>query len=488
MKLRHSDIRFISYIYVFLPLLIFFSTWLKPFIGLPLCFAIILAIYYCFNDKDNTVIKLDRDKIIRIGFVLALILLIVLTSGIGGSIKQYPDHIYRNSLFKLLIDQKWPVRMTTFDGYDRSMTYYIGFWLPAALIGKYTSYQFALFFLQLWAFIGLALIFYHICFYRKKLSLSYLVVFLIFGGLDALGTLLTGNVYEQIGNRFEWWTAIFNYPSILTNLFWAYNQAIYGWLITMMILNEKDKRNIIFIYSSSLLSCTFPAIGLLPYVIYMFVKYGMKDIFKHISSIQNIIGFVILCVTGLYVATNIAIFSGLENIMNYTAQPTADNIVIQSTAFTSYRFTSHLYAYLWFILLEFGIYFMILYEDKHKDRLYWLTLIVLLIVPLIQIGNFIDFCLRASIPGLLALYLMLIEKIDHDIEKKNYKTLSVIVILLMIASINTYDTLKGVMIPTAEELFSGTYPQMERVDPNYMGNFDNFFGHSDSFFERYFLR
>ena len=174
------------------------------------------------------------------------------------------------------------------------------------------------------------------------------MVFLIFGGLDALGTLLTGNVYEQIGNRFEWWAAIFNYPSILTNLFWAYNQAIYGWLITIMILNEKDKRNIIFIYSSSLLSCTFPAIGLLPYVIYMFVKDGMKEIFRHIFSIQNIISFVVLCVTGLYVATNIAIFSGLENIMNSTAQPAADNIVIQPTAFTSYRFTSHLYAYLWF--------------------------------------------------------------------------------------------------------------------------------------------
>lgn len=159
----------ISYLYIFLPVLIFVFMWLKLYIGIPLGILICAAIYYSF--KNETPIWKDKnikDKYPLLILGLGIIILLVLTSGIGASVQQYPDHKIRNTLFKVLIDNKWPVKLMTSDNHIRSMNYYIGYWLPAALIGKMTNYKFALLFQQIWAVIGFILIWYFMNERKKK--------------------------------------------------------------------------------------------------------------------------------------------------------------------------------------------------------------------------------------------------------------------------------------------------------------------------------
>ena len=491
-SIKKDWILLISYLYIFIPVLLFVFMWLKPYIGIVLGLLIIAGIYYSF--KNETPLKKiegikERKPLLILG--IGIIVLLILTSGIGASIKQYPDHLIRNTIFKVLIDKEWPVKLMTSNGHIRSMNYYIGFWLPAAFVGKFTSYKFALLFLQIWAIIGMLLIWYYMMERKQKFHLWYFVVFILFGGLDFLGTLLTGNIYEDIGNRYEWWSGYWNYPSMMTSLFWAFNQAIYAWLIYKIIMRQENNKSVVFVWSTALLSCTFPAIGLLPFAVYKAmdnVKDDSKGINRFINAVKqglaltNVLGLVISIILVLYVRSNVAVHTGFNQS---TALITSYTI---TQSFTYYKWTAKLLNYLWFVLLEFVVYYVVLYKDKHKDPLYWLSLIVLLMCPLIKIGNWVDFAMRASIPALLCLCELVIDSLQSYFENKQHYLFIALICLLTVASINCYDTLLGVLPSMSENAYEQTYHDIKMVSDKNFADLDNFFGRKESIFFKYFLK
>ena len=211
-----SILQLFTYIYLFLPTFLFFSLWLKPIFGIPLSLLIIVGIYFSLrNETPLWKPELNKNNIVILLLVFFLVVMWTMTSGVGSSVTQYPDHLYRNGLFRMLIDHKWPVVLNQ-NGQSKYMAYYIGFWLPAALVGKVSSYSFAFLFLQLWMLIGLFLVFYYICEKRGKIRFWFFVVFVLFGGADYIGYKLIGEYFTQLGNRVEWWAYIYNIPGILT--------------------------------------------------------------------------------------------------------------------------------------------------------------------------------------------------------------------------------------------------------------------------------
>lgn len=117
----------------------------------------------------------------------------------------------------------------------------------------------------------------------------------------------------------EWWAVLFQYSSFTTTLFNVFNQSILAWIVTLIILDQKNLRNILFIYSTMLFNGPFPFIGLVPIVIFKIIDLVKQNEFnidiikknaliqqttiflknEKIISFQNLIGGGFLLLIGL---------------------------------------------------------------------------------------------------------------------------------------------------------------------------------------------
>lgn len=118
-----------------------------------------------------------KGQIVCILVSVVIIVFWVFISGIGNMVWQNSDHAVRNALFRALIEYDWPV--INADG-SRHLIYYIGFWLPSAAIGKIAGLDVAYIIQFLWAVIGVVILYYLICLWRKKVDLWPLIVMIFF--------------------------------------------------------------------------------------------------------------------------------------------------------------------------------------------------------------------------------------------------------------------------------------------------------------------
>jgi len=130
----------IAYIYALLPIIIFLTGWCKWYIGLVgFAFLIYSYVKMCGNIPKTFTMKWTRENIEKAIFILGFVLFWVLLSGIGKYVYQNTDHYARNGIFETLVNIDWPVIKCyeTENGMVyRGLVYYIGFWLPSAVIGK----------------------------------------------------------------------------------------------------------------------------------------------------------------------------------------------------------------------------------------------------------------------------------------------------------------------------------------------------------------
>ena len=495
-KLRSDWLLLITYIYFFLPGILFVFLWLKWYIGLPLGLFLLFGMGYAWY-QDHTIEKPGIGKKLWPLLVLALLILLlwVLSSGIGGAVEQMPDHLYRNGIFKLLTENPWPVRSVVSDGRTQGLVYYIGYWLPAALFAKGTSIAAGMVFQQIWAVLGLFLVWFYVCEKQKKYRLWYLVVFIFFGGADLIGRLMTGGIYTQRGNGMEWWAVLFNYPSVSTQLFWAFNQAIYAWLMYCLIMRQKNNKSILLIWSISLITCPFPAVGMVPFAVYRSVinvqseEKGtrLRSWFRSIFSLNNLAGFLFTLLMAAYQFSNNALVHTVGRTSAGNAAGTAGEYISIGTYETlpTWPFMTRLWIFLWFALLEFGLYFILLYRNRKKDPLYWISALWLLICPWITLGKGMDFCMRASIPALFCLYVMVLEELEKYWEKRRYLSLVLLLLLLGVSSGAAIDVMQTTMTATAIDLAQESKVPADLIEEELITTGWNFSGSTDSFFYKY---
>ena len=393
-------IKTISYVYVTMPFLIFSIGWLKPWIGIPIALAVVLSLWLCIKNDEYS---LSVERIVPyICIVTAIALLWVLIAGIGGYSYQNPDHRYRNTIFQTLINSEWPVVGTTYmDGKInvRLLCYYFGYWLPSALVGKLFGYQIGNYFLIFWSVLGIVLVVFWLCHYTKKEDWKVILFVIFFSGLDYFRVKMTGNTTLIGTDQIEYWAG-YQYSSNTTLVFWVYNQAIYSWLITTMLLSQKKKSNVVFLWGNLILSSTFSFLGLLPYVVYQLVKgfsfKNWKNEIKEIFTIQNVLGGG--CI-------------GLLSVYFITSNTNTAGIQLHSGG-SSYVTTLLKLAI--FLLFEIGAYVVILYKLEKKNPLFWITLISLVVIPIFSIpDNYAnDFCMRVSVPALFVLMTLLLKNVD----------------------------------------------------------------------------
>ena len=225
----------ISLYYLFLPLAIFLCSWVKFWIGIPLTLLLGIAPLFMLKDvRGETVTGSLRQETV----VFLVLLIWVVLSGIGGYVWQNRwDHFFRNAVFMDLVERPWPVQS---DG--NALVYYLGFWLPSALVAKLTHSLEAGYFMQLiYGFIGIYLAFRLTIDKIGSIRLRYLLPFMLFSGVDIVYYLLFN---EHVPRNFhiELWNGMAFWEGNTTLLNWVYNQAIPSWVSTMLILDYGKER------------------------------------------------------------------------------------------------------------------------------------------------------------------------------------------------------------------------------------------------------
>lgn len=475
------------YLYLALPILIFFIGWLKLWLAIPAVLILLAALYFALRSAPAIYMpEFNKNNLLTILVILVTAFIWLYFSGIGGMAYQNSDFLWRNAVFKMLVEEKWPVVIENAAPYFDSpvaLIYYFAFWLPAALFGKVFGMSAGIAFQFVWAYIGIILTIYLLIAARKKLSVWPAFVFIFFSGLDVLGQfiLINSSTFTWFNSsHIENWASGFQYSSFTTQLFWVFNQAIPAWLITLALYHQKDNRSIVFLYSFALLSCTLPAIGLLPFVVFFAISNIIRNYNCEKRFRENFFGII----KNLFTFTNVA-GGGFVGIISFLFLRT--NSSGQKAGFTDMK--TYMASYLLFIFFEFLIYFILIYRAKPHTGLYYTTLISLLLIPLFKVGTSIDFVMRASIPALLLLCLMVIKAFDHYHIGKKRLLLSTLLLAVVIGGITAqHEIIRSLQITLAAHGDSSKY-LTEPVDLITDGHRGNFFGTTDnSFFFEYMAK
>lgn len=401
----------LAFAYLCMPLLMFFSGFLKLTFGLVLC-AVLLFVFMeaCASFEDGR-IDISKNVLIAISVVL---LAWCIFGGQGGFWYQSSDWDIRNAIFRDLVNCDWPV---IYENKSSALCYYVGHWLVPAVIAKpflFFGQDFAWIVASIallcWTWAGTLLIFLGlIAFVSNKFSVNPWIIvlfFVFFSGLDIVGVFAFDRfeLLEPAKLHIEWWTRTAQFSSLTTCLFWVFNQAIAGWLGTILFLNESNTKLFGLIFVGVLICAPFCALGLA--ILMLFKMFGA--IFNQVSkqklfepsfrcSTKETFGLinlptmlVILPILVLYFLSNAAT-SGIT-----TGTEAAIAHITKRQAF-------------WFLLIEVGVYLLLDARLHFRNPLFWGISFVFLICPFLHVGTSADFCMRVSIPAVFVLMVFCLE-------------------------------------------------------------------------------
>lgn len=488
------------YLYILLPFLIFSAGWLKLYYAIPIV-LILLFCYWkvCKDTPELWLPDITRDNIMRILFIFGVIAIWIYMSGVGKFVYQNNDHPVRNTLFNILVEYDWPVinydilpeKAEQFDA--MALIYYIGYWLPSALVGKVFGLRAGYYAQAVWTVLGIALVYYFICVKAKKIVIWPLWIFIFFSGLDIVGVFLTNAdiaSYESIWHA-EWWSIPYEYSSMTTQLFWVFNQAIPAWICTMLVYMQKNNRNLVFILACCMLSSTFPFVGLLLIVAFLCftrkysglerfsmskktvkIKEYFKCLIKDTCTVQNVIGGGIIgIISFLYLFGNL---SGGRILQEDPRGPAYYNSLPKLVLF---------------LTLEVLVFAVMLYKYNKTNKLFYFVVLLLCIIPPIKVGYSNDFCMRVSIPFLFTIMLWIIEAVARAWKEKDYWLFAGLAIVLIIGSATPVLELKRTWTYTYERINTDQIVYAEDKDPIDVLNSGNFSGDIEgNFFFEYLAK
>lgn len=394
MNLNIKHVERAGLLYLLLPVLLFLWGWMHISIAFVLSLLLLYVarrIWYGVEDRCFYV-----SSSVFWGGLFFLGLWAVL-SGIGRWVWQNDDHLWRNAIFNDLVNGAWPV---THEGHI--LCYYLGFWLPAAGLGKcFHSMWIADFFQTVWVWIGLSLFYLLIGAYLKKLRWGMLFILIFFSGIDFIGyavSYLKTYSWVDLARHYagfphiEWSHGNLQASSMTTQLFWVFNQAIPFWVGMMWILVHGNVKHISFVYALLLLYSPFPFVGFAPVMIYFYLKKWIADGwwagFKNLWTIENITALGLILFIGLYYMSNVAAGES--------------------------RFGSITMRYLMFILTQYLVYLIFVFRKNRKDPVFLILTISALVFPLYGMGQGFDFCMRTNIPFIIYLMVLFMQFMYDD--------------------------------------------------------------------------
>lgn len=405
-----------------LPVLVWCFGWLKVPYAILVAALLVVGMMLIWRRTGKDALRSVNINI-SIPLVVAIMVAVLVwcvLGGQGGFLYQSNDWNARNAVLRDLVLYDWPVAYEN----GNALCYYFGFWLVPALIGKlcvvlglgasavWTAANIALLFWTMaGVLIALALFLLIVKRSDSKTIIMAVLIFVFFSGMDIVGLLLTGNpsvietrLCEKI--HIEWWARFYQFSSFTTQLFWVFNQAVPAWIATLLVLSTKRVGNDLFIGVLSAFLCPLPTMGLLfigmAKLIGEFKTEGVRRTIRAIFSPQNLIALIPLIA--------IAMFLMLSQRATLATTASGESTLLFHTFIGGFTLIRILQLGLFF-MLECGILLLLLLPSERKNPYWWGALILLMVANVVRMGPSPDFAMRASIPGLMVLMVMVVSRL-----------------------------------------------------------------------------
>lgn len=390
--------------YMLVPHLIFSFGWLKLPFALLLSLALIGGYFlFCRTatiTRHSYPFSLENNR--QYLALAIIVVMMTLFSGAGALLPQTADWNKHSAILNELLLNDWPVRFSGSPGKggDWLLCYYFAYYLPAAVIGKYSGLPLANGALFLWTLLGFSLTVIWLRRLSGKNSWIVIVIWIFLSGMDLVGAALGGVVRDNL----QWWARFAQYSSNTTLLQWVPQHALPGWLATSVIVDQVERKgglaNIGFVAALTGLWSPFVTLGLLPLVVVAAIRLKAKGL----CSLLNLaIAPVILLPVAAFLQS-----TRFQEIHGYTC-------------FKSYGLLGGSWFWLKFCLLEFLLVFILLgmlylknngpyivYQREWFVTWGWALMVPLTLLPFFHVGIFNDLAMRASIPALFLLWLLVI--------------------------------------------------------------------------------
>lgn len=449
--------------YLAIPNFCFLLGWLKPQYGAPLSLLLALALYQ-FTKKS---IRWKHSHTIGVTLVVTTAAFVwCIFGGAGHFMYANPDWAVRDAVYGDLIYTPWPLAYGESEGYPLIMRSAIGYFLPPAALSSWLGIHLADWSLYSWTAIGTAL-FLHLLPMGRRVSTSLFVALLVvvfFSGMDFLGTILRNGDLPIFPLRLEWWVP-FSYTSLTGQLFWAPNHTIPIWLITALFYRHwatpEFPRLAVLTLPLLCVWTPFAIIGILPFMLVAALRWRYCGNHKvSITRTQWLLAFLLTSLMVRFMTI------GVEHI---PALPSKNNSPMHVHDTTQY-----LADYTLFVLMEFGVLSLILWQQRPSCRgLFLLSVAILLLLPLYQFGPSNDSLLRLSVPPLLLLMLEAQRVAIDWVSQKRLPTYPFLLLGILVAGAHTpfNEILRATMFRRTTPDYSVTFlaSQKGAKPPHYIG-------------------
>lgn len=485
--------------YLFLPLAIFFLSHLSGFFAFIFTLLLAAGLYLAVRDSGQTKgepndIGLRRDRqphwqitahFAALGGILIVWLLI--WSGWGWGYQVY-DFFKHNSLLNDLIRFPWPLGYNSSgDSTSQVLVAYHGFYLPAAVVGKIAGWSSARYCQLAWVALGAMLACAWFFRLAGRVSIWLGIFFLLYGGLDQLGFVITTGGTGPLISTDQWFAARFSrdvfllVPNHLTALNWGAHHCLPAWIIVLMVMYaavcRRSVHNVFFAAAALPLWSAFASIGTLPFLLAAVVVARSSGV----KTPQNIL------VAPLLLIPQVLYFQ--SNNSTYTRGFLWDFVAPGSIPLTL----------LLFLAIAFGLYWVMSprldgHEIPWSVRIFFLTAIVSFVVfPAYRIGKFSDFPIKALLPAMAVLCVCWIiflrnGEFRYSLSRWAFMLLlffgtwcSAGTCLTQICSGSNYRNLDGNSLLTMEQ-------HARLLEPSNPAEARQLFGSSDALFWRYMAR
>ncbi|MBK7686831.1 MAG: hypothetical protein IPJ25_13160 [Rhodocyclaceae bacterium] len=391
-------------IYLALPTLIFLAGWLRWWAAIPMLALTLVSLSQFIHRQGR-----HWTNPYSFGATIFIVVIAFAWASLGGAghfFESNPDWLMRDKVLGDLTLTDWPPAYSFVDGHAHILRTALGFFLPAAVVGKLFGIASVDVALYLYCAIGCSLFLLLLPLPKKPggLLLGLLLVTILFSGMDYLGIVLITGTTPLFPLRLEWWVP-FSYSSFTGAMHWAPNHAIPLLLVSVLFYRHWGHRSWPMLFMVMLpltvIWTPFAAAAILPFLVlasWRWFAQGNQFSDSHISFVQLLASALLTILTLRLLTLDLAAIPALPS----------------PTAAANWNFDTDRIAlkYLLFILMEFAILALLLARDlRHSHGLFWLACAILTILPLLKFGPSNDLLLRLSTPCLVVILITLIEQI-----------------------------------------------------------------------------
>jgi hypothetical protein len=396
------------------------------------------------------------------------------------------DFITNNFKYYDLSIYSWPVYYKDYNSY---LCYYTAYYLPVSFLCKITGLEYGRYFALVWNWIGLLLALFWVIALSPKRAVWVVILILFYNDawffihiLRYLGisTYLLPNFVSLNGYHL-----IFMSP-FSDQIAWAPQHVLPGlvgaWYFLFVYANFTKWRfiELTIVWMSSMLWSPFSTIGLAPFILFI----SWKHRFELLNDFKTLAQLILIGVAFL------PIFFYLTSSQAISHNDT--NIFIWQAGVPEWPIY-----YLLYTLSNFVIWVFFLKSRLSTNLLpvFWVILITLCILPLYRIGMYNDLQMRANIPALCILGLLVSQQLVNGSITRHWISIAAAVLFL----VNSISVIKlyagffpiGKPLNTIEKPFiNGCRDTLEFLAKTYGGPqaAKQYLMKEDSFFQKYLLK